>query len=141
MNFNPNPINTIRGGCRLSVISCWCCRGCKANVMSIHVTTNASLAAGCPKVEGICSICLTEQELTLGYVGIYCTNCNQSPDLAEPLSRVVRMQREYINMSRREISNATGYALSTISNYENSICSKKYAEEVSRLVRLATPQH
>ena len=100
-----------------------------------HICKTESLFAGAIELEGICAICGQKGILKHGFVGIYCPNCKNDFDFDGGWSRVVRQRREILELSRKEMAKLTGFAQSTIKQYEFGNCSKKYYKLTEELVK------
>jgi hypothetical protein len=84
-----------------------------------------------------CWICGIDSKHELGWIGSRCDNCKSVYDFTEiTMPAVVRMRRELLKLSRREIAEKMKYSIHSIRYYENNRCSSKYYKATELLVRM-----
>jgi hypothetical protein len=106
----------------------------------IHIATTDTFFVDAPKHEGECWICGTRCEQEMGWIGMRCSKCNSVYDSEMGLQRVVRMRRELMNLSRRQMADKCGIKASTVKKYEWVWPSKHYCELTATLIKEpATP--
>lgn len=98
--------------------------------MTIHICTADSFYTDAPSLLLKCVICGHESVHDIGYVSIRCSVCKSHYDPTDmTMPDVVRMQRERLGLSRKEMAELTGYSKRTIKQYELVRCSKVYYEK------------
>ena len=101
----------------------------------LYICTNASFAAGSPRLLSVCQICLRENELYLSYVVEYCELCGYTTSIDDWLGRRAEMRRNYLELTRKEVAQRFGLFLATISYYETKRCSKKYYQRLGGMIQ------
>ena len=104
--------------------------------MRIHPFTKQQIAGHGLAYPGTCSVCLTEQDLRLGFTGEYCPACRNIYDpFGGSPGRLAKLRREHLGLTRRELAERTGYGVDTIARYERGNCSEAFFKLVEGLVR------
>jgi len=103
----------------------------------IHICTNDSFFTY-PELnmKSKCLICCKEAILESSYIGLRCKSCGCVYDpFGTWMGRVAKMRREKIlKLSRRQMSDKTGYALSSIKKFEFTKCSQYYFDMTTKMM-------
>lgn len=102
-----------------------------------HIHTSKTNLAGAVKLpKGICFICTYKTTQYAGYTAVVCDKCGAGFDPFEAtLPDVVRLQRETLKMSRKQVAEALGYSVKSVRYYENRRCSTPYYNKIKKLIR------
>lgn len=101
-----------------------------------HICTEESFLINASKIKSKCFICLHISYLRIGWVGEKCDICDSCIDPFDIcISDIVKLRREKMGLSRKEMSKLTGYSKSTIKRYEYVHCSENYYKLTGRLIK------
>ena len=80
-----------------------------------------------PTIEACCLICATKSILKIGLLGVLCENCKSYYAPFEmTMPDVVRLRREQMKLTRKQIGQKLKYAASSIKKYELIKCTTPY---------------
>ena len=104
----------------------------------IHITNTQSLAAGVeqPTEKRLCPACLQNTMFTHTWISVECNKCRFSICSPETWAgHIVKHQREKVlKLTRRQLSEVTGYAANYIKKCEFVRCSTRYIDTLKSLV-------
>lgn len=101
-----------------------------------HICTTESLYAGGIALAPMeCPICCKVTKQIGGYVGIYCTSCKRDWSSEMWRGDVVRMRRNLLGLSRREMGARLEIPYSRIKGYEIRKCPDEYYEMTKEEVK------
>jgi len=84
--------------------------------------------------ESECPVCHRMSKVESGYIGFRHQCCKIVLDEEEWAGRLAMKSREYLGMTRRQLGEKLGYAVSTIHHYEYIKISKKYIKALKAFV-------
>lgn len=105
--------------------------------MGNHIYTSKTNLAGAIKLpKSICFICTYQTVQYAGYTAVVCDKCGCSYDPFDlSMPDVVKIRRETMKLSRKELSKLSGLATGTIKFYENRKCSTPFFNLTKKLIR------
>lgn len=107
--------------------------------MGSHICTTDSLMAGAPIMEMWCPICTNTAPNELGYIGMRCSVCGAVSNMEDTWPDIVRMRRQKLALSRKQIGVLLGYTRATVKHYEFVRCTKPYIAATERLMKEKYP--
>lgn len=105
-----------------------------------HICTSRSFVVDdVPQFEKICPICCKKNMMTATWVSVICEGCRLEHGPDYTMGYICRKRRKYLGLTRRQMSEQTGYSPKTIKTYEWGQPSEKYfkiTEEVVKTLNL-----
>ena len=82
-----------------------------------------------------CPICLTISKAKAGWYGVLLTGCKHEWHEEMWMGSIVMDRRKYLNLTRKQMGEVTGYSPKTIKSYEWSKCSKAYFDKTREVIK------
>lgn len=80
-----------------------------------------------------CQICLQFADQQIGYIGTRCASCGKT-DGTTYYHELANARRNFLGLTRKQMSELTGYSPKTIKNYEFGQCTKAYFDKTAEVV-------
>lgn len=101
-----------------------------------HIATDETFLTDAPEIESVCWICRRKVVHRIGWLGEQCTACCTVYDPFETTSGdIVRLRRELLKRTRRQMAELTGYSIATIRTYEHGSSTEQYLKVTEELVK------
>lgn len=99
-----------------------------------HIATNKSFDTGNVIEDYKCMVCKKVSNAMITWVGVECPNCKFMADISMFRGHIVRAQRQYLKLTRKQLGKKLGYSKNTIMQYEWCKCPDTYWNKMQQLM-------
>lgn len=106
---------------------------CSTEYNGVTVCSGIGFSPDDPIITMQCRICLQIADQQCGYIGTRCASCGKINN-AEYYHELANARRNFLGLTRKQMSEHTGYSPKTIKNYEFGQCTRAYFEKTADVV-------